>query len=304
MNFDLADLRAFLAVADHGTFRAAAENLHLSQSAVSRRVDKLEEALGVELFARSTRRVELTTVGRTFVHKARSVLNELESALLGISDVAERMSGEVTIACVPSAVGYFLPSVIREYHRLYPRIRVRLIDESSADLLLAVANGDADFGVTYIGTQEPDIEFEPLLEERFVVACPSGHPLAKRKKLTWADLAQGEYISLAQGSGNRFLIDQALAQVDPKPSWFCEVRHVPALVSLVEAGLGLGVVPSLAMPPQGHSSLVSIPLEEPRVSRMIGVIRRRGRALRPAAQLFTELLLQLKGARPQDQSRP
>jgi DNA-binding transcriptional LysR family regulator len=296
MNFDLADLRAFLAVADHGTFRAAAENLHLSQSAVSRRVDKLEQALGVELFARSTRRVELTTVGRTFVHKARSVLNELESALLGISDVAERMSGEVTIACVPSAVAYFLPAVIRDYHRLYPRIRVRLIDESSADLLLAVANGDADFGVTYIGTQEPDIEFEPLLEERFVVACPSGHPLAKRKKLTWTDLARSEYISLAQGSGNRFLIDQALAQVDPKPQWFCEVRHVPALVSLVEAGLGLGVVPSLAMPPKGHTSLVSIPLEEPRVSRMIGLIRRRGRALRPAARLFTELLLELKGA--------
>lgn len=294
MNFDLADLRAFLAVADLGSFRGASENLHLSQSAVSRRVDKLEEALGVELFSRTTRRVELTTIGRTFVHRARSVINELGNALLGIADFAERISGEVTIACVPSAVGYFLPSVIREFHRLHPGIRVRLIDESSAEILLAVAQGEADFGVTYIGTQEPDIEFEPLLEDRFVVACPRGHALAQRKRVTWAELAKHECVSLAQGSGNRFLVDQALAHVEHKPKWFCEVRHVPALVSLVEAGLGLGVVPRLAMPPLGHSTLLSISLEKPRVSRMIGVIRRRGRALRPAAELFRKLLLELK----------
>ncbi|MCZ8412095.1 LysR family transcriptional regulator, partial [Achromobacter dolens] len=88
MNFDLADLRAFLAVADLGSFRAASEALHLSQSALSRRVDKLEAALGVQLMTRTTRKVELTTIGRGFVPRARSVLNELESALVGIRDVA------------------------------------------------------------------------------------------------------------------------------------------------------------------------------------------------------------------------
>lgn len=292
MNFDLADLRGFLAVADLGSFRAAAESLHLSQSAVSRRVDKLEEALGVDLFVRTTRRVELTTIGRTFVHKARAVMNELESALLGIADFAERISGEVTVACVPSAVGYFLPAVIGDFHRLHPRIRVRLIDESSADILLAVANGEADLGLTYIGTQEPDIEFEPLLDDPFVVACPREHALAGRKRLTWAELAQHDYVSLAQGSGNRFLLDQALAHVEHKPEWFCEVRHVPALVSLVEAGLGLGVVPRLAMPPR--SRLVSIALEEPTLSRTIGIIRRRGRPLRAGPELFRQLLLAMK----------
>lgn len=292
MNFDLADLRGFLAVADLGSFRAAAESLHLSQSAVSRRVDKLEEALGVDLFVRTTRRVELTTIGRTFVHKARAVMNELESALLGIADFAERISGEVTVACVPSAVGYFLPAVIGDFHRLHPRIRVRLIDESSADILLAVANGEADLGLTYIGTQEPDIEFEPLLDDPFVVACPREHALAARKRLTWAELAQHDYVSLAQGSGNRFLLDQALAHVEHKPEWFCEVRHVPALVSLVEAGLGLGVVPRLAMPPR--SRLVSIALEEPTLSRTIGIIRRRGRPLRAGPELFRQLLLAMK----------
>ena len=289
MNFDLADLRAFLAVADLGSFRAAAESLHLSQSAASRRVDKLEEALGVDLFVRTTRRVELTTIGRTFVHKARAVMNELENALLGITDFAERISGEITVACVPSAVAYFLPRVIGEFHRLHPRIRVRLIDESCADILRAVANGEDDLGITYIGTQEPDIEFEPLLDDPFVVACPSNHALAKRRRLTWAELAKHDYVSLAQGSGNRFLLDQALAHIGQKPEWFCEVRHVPALVSLVEAGLGIGVVPCLAMPPR--SRLVSIVLEEPTISRTIGIIRRRGQALSAAAQAFHQMLV-------------
>jgi DNA-binding transcriptional LysR family regulator len=297
MNFDLADLRAFLAVADFGSFRAASEKLHLSQSALSRRIDKLEAALGVKLFSRTTRKVELTMIGRTFVPKARNVMRELQDALVGIKDASERISGQVTIACVPSAVGYFLPAVIKQFHERYPRVRIRLIDEATAEVLLAVARGEADFGVTYIGTQEPDIDFEPLLTEPFVVACPVGHRLAKQKRITWSELAGDDYMTIAQGSGNRFLIDQALSQIPAGPQWFCEVRHVPALVSLIEAGLGVGVVPRLAMPPRGHSSLVSIPLEGPELTRTIGLIKRRGRELMPAAQLFHNLLLRKSAAR-------
>jgi hypothetical protein len=291
MNFDLADLRAFLAVSDLGSFRAAAEILHLSQSAVSRRVDKLEDALGVELLTRTTRKIELTTIGRAFVHKARNVMLELESALIGIQDVAERLSGEVTLACVPSAVGYFLPSVFNEYHKRYPGIRIRVLDESSSDVLLAVTRGDADFGVTYVGTQESDIHFLPLIEEAFVLACPSEHPLAKSKVVAWKDINEHGYIALAQGSGNRFLVDQALAGSLERPRWFCEVSHVPALVSLVMAGLGVGVVPRMALPPDGHEGLAAIPLVEPKVSRKLGLISRRGRPLPAAAQILYDMLV-------------
>jgi DNA-binding transcriptional LysR family regulator len=294
MNFDLADLRAFLAVSDLGSFRAASEMLHLSQSALSRRIDKLEDGLGVQLFTRTTRKVELTAVGRAFVHRARNVLNEFDSALLGIQDVAERLSGEVTLACVPSAVGYFLPAVFDEYHLRYPRIRIRVLDEASSDVLLAVTRGEADFGVTYIGTQEADIDFRPLIEEAFVLACPLAHPLGKRKTVAWKDLGEHNYIALAQGSGNRFLIDQALARSPARPRWFCEVNHVPALVSLVMAGLGVGVVPRMALPPDGHQGLVAVPLVEPKVSRTLGLISRRGRALPAAAQLLYDMLIARK----------
>lgn len=292
MNFDLSDLRAFVAASDHGSFRAAADLLCISQSALGRRIEKLETALGVRLFDRNTRHLELTAVGRGFLHKARHVLNELDTALLGTRDFAERLSGEVTIACVPSAVAYFLPRVIREYHDKYPAIRLRIRDETSSEILGSVARSEADFGLTYIGTLEPDIEFQPLIEDPFVVACSRSHPLAKRQEVKWAELTEYDYVAVAKGSGNRMLIDLALSGTSVALRWFCEVQHVPALVSLVEAGVGLGVVPRLGMPNSKHARLVSIPLVEPSISRRLGLIKRRGRALPAAAQLFYDFLLQ------------
>jgi DNA-binding transcriptional LysR family regulator len=129
------------------------------------------------------------------------------------------------------------------------------------------------------------------MQDLFVIACPKGHPLARREKVKWSELGTYDYISLAQGSGNRLLIDQALSTSSSRPRWFCEVHHVPALVSLVEAGAGLGVVPRLAMPPDGHPTLASVPLYEPQVARTLGLIKRRGRALSAAAQLFYDLLI-------------
>jgi len=236
--------------------------------------------------------MELTVAGRSFVEKALNVLTELESSLFGMEDLAQRLTGLVTIACVPSAVSFFLPTAIDKYHRSYPGIRVRLIDENSSVVFLAVARGEADFGLTYIGTQEPDIEFSPILQDPFVLACLRHHPLANQKSVTWSEIAQyDDYMVLAQGSGNRTLIDNALANTVRPPQWFCEVQHVPALVSLIEAGLGIGVVPKLALPRDKHRSLVSIPLTEPTVARTLGVIRRRDRPLSVAAQHFFDLLV-------------
>jgi len=290
MNLDLGDLRAFVAVAERGSFHAAAGELHLSQPALSRRVAKLEASLGVRLLERTTRKVELTTVGRDFARKARELLNGLDQSLLGISEIAERLSGEVTVACVPSAVRYLLPGVLRRYHEKYPRILLRIADEGAGDVLASVARGEADFGVNYIGAHEPNIEFEPVLKEAFVVACRKDHALAKRRKVSWAELGKYDYMTVAKASGNRFLLDLALAETPDRPRSFCEVRHVMTVVSLVEAGLGIAAVPQLAMPPGDHPSLVSVPLVEPAVTRTVGLIRRRGIALSPAAQQLYDMI--------------
>jgi DNA-binding transcriptional LysR family regulator len=291
MNLDLGDLRAFVAIAERGSFHAAAAEIHLSQPALSRRIAKLESALGVRLLERTTRKVDLTAVGRDFARKSRELLNGLDQALLGIGELAERMSGEVTVACVPSAVRYFLPQVLQEYHARYPRILIRVADEGASDVLSSVVRSEVDFGVNYIGAQEPNIEFEPVLKESFVVACRKDHELARRRKLTWAELGKYDYMTVAKASGNRFLLDLALADTPGRPRSFCEVRHVMTVVSLVEAGLGIAAVPELAMPPGEHPTLVSIPLVEPAVTRTVGLIRRRGRTLSPAAQHLYDMIL-------------
>lgn len=163
INFDLHDLQAFSAAAELGNFRKAAEAVHISQPAFSRRIDKLENALGVKLIDRSTRSMSLTGVGRDFARKVRLLLDDLDETLLGIQEVGGARMGEVTVACVPSAVYYFLPQVLRTYHARFPRIRIKVHDASANEVLSVVASGEADFGVNFMGNDEPGIEFRSIL---------------------------------------------------------------------------------------------------------------------------------------------
>ena len=297
INFDLNDLQAFRAVAELSSFRKAAEAIHISQPAFSRRIDKLESALGVRLLDRTTRRVGLTAVGRDFDRKVQQLLDDLDTTLLGIRGVAATRMGEVTIACVPSTVYYYLSQVISRYHERYPKIRVKVFDASANEVLSAVARGEADFGLNFIGAQESDIEFKPLLEERFVAACRRDHALAKKKRVSWAELAQYDTISVSKASGNRLLLDQALAGLPGRPQALYEAQHVTTMLGLVEAGLGVAAVPSMAMPGADHPLLVSVPLVEPAVTRKVGLIRRKGRSLSPASQQLYDFFTELKGRR-------
>ncbi|WP_250437334.1 LysR family transcriptional regulator [Caballeronia sp. ATUFL_F2_KS9A] len=295
VNFDLNDLQAFRAVVELGSFRKAAEAVNISQPALSRRIDKLEEALGVRLFERTTRSVTLTTVGRAFAPSAEQLLDDLDVALLGIRDVSSSRLGHVTIACVPSVAYYFLPSAVASFHRRFPRIRVKLLDASANEVLSAVISGEADFGVSFMGSQESEVDFKVLLQEQFVAACRRDHPLARKKCVTWNELYEHEYVSVDKTSGNRLLLDQALSAVSPRAPSVCETRHVTTMLGLVEAGLGVAAVPSMAMPGRNHHILTSVPLVDPVVKRRVGIVRRRGRTLTPAAQEFHQTILDMRG---------
>ncbi len=297
INFDLNDLQAFRAVAELGNFRRAAEAVRISQPAFSRRIEKLEEALGVKLLERTTRRVSLTAIGREFDRKVQQLLDDVDNTLLAIRGVAATRMGEVTIACVPSTVYYFLSEVISRYHERYPKIRVKVFDASANDVLAAVASGEADFGLNFIGSQEADIEFKPLLQERFVVACRRDHELARKRRVSWTELAKYDFISVSKTSGNRLLLDQALAHVPGRPQSIFETQHVTTTLGMVEAGLGVAAVPALAMPAADHPLLVSVPLVDPIVTRNVGLIRRKSRSLSPTAQQLYEFLMDMKGKR-------
>ncbi|EKT4484626.1 LysR family transcriptional regulator [Pseudomonas putida] len=292
MEYELQDIRSFVKIAELGSFHEAAEALHLSQPALSRRIKKLEEGLGTSLLERTTRRVSLTSVGRDFLPKARRLLDDFEDSILSIRELAERQTGQVTLACIPTAAFYFLPSVIRDYNEQYPKIRIRLLDLSANDGLEAVLRGEADFGINMMSGQHPDIEFVSLVQEHFVLACRRDHPLAERASVTWTDLADYRLIGVGRLSGNRMLLDHALSGLNLRPKWFYEVQHLSTSLGMVEAGLGVSAMPSLAMPNADHPTLVSVPLIEPQVTRTLGLVYRRGASLSPAAEKFVSILLQ------------
>lgn len=300
-NFDLNDLQAFCALVEHKSFRAAADAIYISQPALSRRIDKLEGALGVKLFERTTRRVSLTMVGRAFAPRAERLLNDLDDALLGISEVASNRTGRVTVACVPSAAYYFMPSVIARYHAIYPKVRIKLIDTSANKVSAAVISGEADLGLSFSGNLDQDVEFEWLVQESYVAACRCDHALAGKKAVRWEEFYRYDYIVVDKTSGNRFLLDQALAHIAPERLSICETRHVTTMLGMVEAGLGIAAVPAMALPAGHHPVLTSVPLIDPVVERHVGIIKRRGRALSPAAAALEKLLIDMKA---QPSNRP
>ena len=289
LRFDLEDLQAMVAVVDQGGFRAAALAMNLSQPALSRRVSKLEEALGVQLFERTTRRVSLTLVGREFYGRAVEILQGVEASLYNIGDLA-LSHGEVTVACVPSVAHNLLPPVMQRFHGKFPRTRLRIVDEGAHAVLHNVARGDSDFGVNFLGADEPGIDFEPILQERFVMACRFDHPLARRRSVTWDDIGKHPYMTVAKSSGNRMVLDRARTPNRKQLDSMIEVRHVSSLLEMVKAGLGIAVVPQLAMPADSASVLRSVALKDEDITRTLGVIRRSGRVLSAAAQNFYEML--------------
>ena len=291
-NVDLQDLYAFIALCEHGSFRSAAEAISISQSALSRRIEKLEAALDIRLFDRTTRRVALTQVGRTFAPRARALLGHFEETLTGISDRAVWGSGIVTVACVPSAAYYFMPRVVARFRHRFPQARIRVIDTSAGSVYAAVRDSKADFGLSFLSAEESDILFRPLVDEAYCMICSPADPLAQRKSLRWEEFFQQDYIWLNKTSGNRHLLDRALVQISARRPAVCETQHVTTMIGMVEAGLGIAAVPSMALPEGDHPLLVQRPLTDPQVKRQVGLIKKAARALTPLAAELEAMIIE------------
>ncbi len=155
-----------------------------------------------------------------------------------------------------------------------------------------MANGEVEFGINITGAARADLNFTPLIEDPFVLACRRDHPLATAKSLVWADLAGHPLIGVSKTSGNRAVLDRALTTAQVQLNWFYEVNHLSTSLGLVEAGLGISVMPKLATPQVEHPVIAAVPLTGPLVSRTIGLVERRGGRLSPAAIRFREMLIQ------------
>ena len=155
-----------------------------------------------------------------------------------------------------------------------------------------MARGEADFGINLTGSSHPEIIFTPLIDDPFVLACRRDHPLSKRRHVTWKDLQGQAVIGVSRNSGNRMILDSALARAEVQLEFFYEVNHLTTSLGLVERGLGISVLPKLATPPNGHPTIVTKPIYDPVVKRTIGIIERRTARLSPAAQRFRDMLVE------------
>src|SRR5690348_613585 len=203
MKLDVLGLQALVAIADHGGFGRAAEALHITQTALSRRLQNLEEGLGVRLVERTTRSTALSALGRSFLPRARRLVADLSAAFVEVRETGKAMRGDVTIACVPTVGVQYLPRIVQRYAARHPENRVRILDHASADVAEAVLSREAEFGINILGSHHPELVGMPLVDDRFVLVCRDDHALAKRASLAWRELAEHPLIYVGQMSGNR-----------------------------------------------------------------------------------------------------
>ena len=300
MNVSLRQLRAFVAVATSQSFSRAADALALTQPAVSRNVTELEQALGLQLLYRTTREVEPTEAGRLLLGNVQRVLEDLDACLQEVQGLATQGRGRVKVASSPTLSAHLLPQCIARAKQQSPGVSIQLLDRIQSDVLLSVRSGEVDFGVVIDPSEKQDLHAQTILTEPFCLVCLSSDKLARKKEVHWAELAGQPLVLLDHASGSRRLIDAALQAHGALASVVQDVGHTTTIYSMVEQGLGLSVVPQLAIPTDWRSrpassarktgaELVSRRLV-PQVQRGIMLVRRQQRELSPVAHGVWDLI--------------
>ena len=173
MRIDFLGIEAFLSIAERGSFHAAAAHLNLSQTALSHRMRKLEDDLGVKLFTRTTRHVALTPSGLELLPKARHMLDSLTSSYDALRKQGREQQERLTIGCLPTIATCYLPPLLREFSRQYPTISVRIRDNSAGQIAELVQNGEAEFGITIISAAQTSAPSTSASAPASVLASPS-----------------------------------------------------------------------------------------------------------------------------------
>jgi DNA-binding transcriptional LysR family regulator len=242
---NVGQLRTFVEVVDRGSFSAAAREMGLSQPAVTMQIQGLEADLSARLLERRYRRVELTEAGRAFLPTARAVLHELEDARSRIDHLSDTIGGHLELAVSTTPGQYIVPRLLGSFLAEYPQVSVSLRVYDSADVAARVESGAAHLGMTGARLPHAKVDFEPMGADDLVLVCPPANPLAGRRDVTLAQLAEFPFIVRETGSGTRIVFEQALRDggVDPNElEVVMELGTSEAIVNAVEGGMGVGVV--------------------------------------------------------------
>lgn len=291
MKLDPVSLRLFVSVIEEGTIAAAAKREHIAAAAVSKRLSELEELLDAQLLTRTNKGITATDAGLSLLFMARSALNNLNEIVVQMRDYSHGRRGSVHVLANISAVTQFMPALIKSFMDQYPLINIVLEEQQSLGITKAVAENRADVGIFTRLPHGADIEVFPFRTDRLVLLVPNDHPLSDRESVRFADILNHEFIALRSGTHLNFQLIKAANDLGRSLKIRMEVSSYDALCLMVQAGVGIGIMP------QGSAGIYKmdgarvVALEEEWASRELALCVRSREGLSMAAGLFVDHLL-------------
>jgi DNA-binding transcriptional LysR family regulator len=301
MNVTLRQLRAFVLVARLGSFTRAAQAMHVTQSALSLLVRELESAMNTRLLDRTTRAVGLTVAGSEFFPEAQRILNDLERAIANVDKLIAKEKGKVVVAAPLVLSSTYLPPILAGFRAQYPGIELILHDTLPTQVLPQVRSGTADLGIGTFAATEPDLQRTLLFTEAMVAVFPASHALVSLKRLTWQDLASQPIVALRRGSVFRDLAEVGFSSAGLSLTPAFEADYAGSVIGLVNAGMGVAVLPGYATTLVDAARIRWRRIEKPVVDREVSLVRRLGPTPSAAAQAFIDFISSFPGgqlARP------
>ena len=290
MDVSLRQVRSFLTVAQVKSFTGAASILNVTQPALTMQIRRLEEALGVTLFDRDTRSVELTRVARDLMPAFERTLQDFDAALGSARDIATQARGIVRLAALPSVAASVLPDAILGFRAKRPNVIFDLRDVIAGQVLSLVQSEEVDFGVMGGTVKALDVEIVFETRDRLHVVYPKGHPIARLKTVKPVAVAEFPLILMQRETSVRAIVEAGFHAAGVMPKATCEAIYMMTAVGMVRAGLGLTILPGSAREIKAEPGLLSKPIDDPLFTRPVSVIKRSGRTLPPLSEAFLEHL--------------
>ncbi len=285
---ELHQLRYFCAVARKASFTRAAEEQHVAQPSLSQQILKLESELGARLFDRLGRTVRLTEFGKAFLVRAEDILRQLGEARLEIQEMTGAEKGRLNLGAIPTIAPYFLPVRLAAFVRKHPGIEINVVEETTPVLLRRLQEAVIDLALLALPIPRPGLVCEELLREPLYVVVPRRHRLAAQTSVDLRQIEGDPFLLMKEGHCFRENTLTACRRARLRLNVAFESGQFETILAMVAAGMGVSVVPQMAIAP--HTGCRFIPIADGRAQRRIGLVRLKNRSATRAQQLLAEYL--------------